>query len=126
MSNEQKHAFLGLARQFVLSDWRYALQEWDRYDMMKAEMGLPADTPLSDAPFEALIKPFVSRRDRATVLLELISLGYADRNYAPNESAFIQGLAAAFEVPDADLYAMQDWARRHAELMHEANMFFTE
>ncbi len=123
---EQRIAFLGLVRQFILADDRYAIQEWHLFDRMKAEWHIPTSTPIPDQDLVTLAAAFTTRRTRVTALLEIIVLGYVDEHFHPTEHSFVQTLAALFGIYAGELPVFESWVQRQMALIHEARHLMAE
>lgn len=103
---------------------------------MCAEMDLDVDGAGSPTPHSGdtqnnsvesdLFASFASNKSRVIALLELIGLGHADSEYCATEEAFITRMSNAFEVPQADLAAMENWVVRQLLLVAEARAFMEE
>lgn len=125
LTDAQCPAFLGLVRHMVLVDERFDLREWKRLDLMRAEMGLPAATPIPETNLATLALPFTTRRSQLVALLELISLGYSDEDFHPTEHSIIQELAAIFALETTDLLLLENWVLRQRALLQEAERLLT-
>lgn len=121
---EQKQAFLGLAHQFISADGQLAPQEEAMLGAMKTEMGLSEHEKPISAELHNLLKPFDSKYARASVLLEIVGLGYSDNNFHPEESQIVQTIAQNFEISKEEVRQMENWVIRQIMLAKEATQFF--
>lgn len=124
LNDSQQRAFLALAKQFVEADAKLSDEEHNLLELMWAETGQDFDLELPTDDFETLAAAFPNRQAKAAVLLELISAGHADEEFHSEESAFIERLAGAFEINDADLKSMDEWVTRQLELAREVEKFW--
>lgn len=124
LNDSQQKSFLVLAKQFIEVDRKLSDDEQNMLELMYAEMGLPFDAELPEGDLDALLPAFDSRQARASVLLELMSVGHADREFAPEESALLKRIADGFGVSAQDLEAMDDWVRRQLALAEDVQKFW--
>ena len=126
LNDTQQRAFLALARQFVEADQTLSDEEHNLLELMWAETGLEFDAELPPGDAEALAPAFDDRQSRAAVLLELIGVGHADSEFAPQESAFIDRLATAFGVSAAEVKEMDGWVTRQLQLAQDVQTFWAD
>lgn len=120
LSDEQKRAFISLARNFCQSDGVLAGAE-DRFlEMFCAEMGLEPGTPGFEGETQELLRYFDTRKAKVSVLLELIGLGYADGNLDHAENEMVTRVASEFGISQGELSVLYDWVARQMELVQEA------
>jgi uncharacterized tellurite resistance protein B-like protein len=125
-NEDQQKAFLVLAKRFVESDSTLSDEEHNLVELLYAETGLPFETELPEADNETLLQAFDGRQARAAVLLELIGAGHADREFHPEENAFIKKVAGTFQVSDDRLREMEDWIERQVALARDVEKFWSE
>jgi uncharacterized tellurite resistance protein B-like protein len=74
--------------------------------------------------------PFVSAKavafERASMLLELLGLAYADHDYHASEKQFIKKVAKACEISEHELQDMEFWVVRQHALAHEVTQFMED
>lgn len=126
LSPEQRSAFLVLARDIIRADERLTIQEVEQLDDLYEESGMGAET--ADAPNAAgdLNLMFPTSRSRAVVLIELLLLAHADRQFHPREEEAIYEIAARLQVDQGLWTNILDWARRFTALKAEARAFGRE
>ena len=120
LSPEQRRAFLVLARQVIDADHRLAIQEVERLDRLYSEAGVGTETATAPSGVGDLNLLFGTERSRVVVLLELLLVAYADGRLHADEVAAIRSVAARLQVDAGTFEAALDWARRHQQLVEEA------
>jgi hypothetical protein len=109
-NDKQKAVFLGLLIKLVEADGKVSdverdkLREYDEtHGSVKPEEAAPED----------LIEIFPTRKDRASVMLELLAVGMAksmDYSCCREDDAFLRTLAKNLSISDLDLGWMSMWA----------------
>ena len=120
LSPEQRRAFLVMARQVIDADHRLAMQEVERLDRLYAEAGVGTETAGAPSGVGDLHLLFGTQRARVVVLLDLLLVAYADGQLHAKETAAIRSVAARLHVDAGVFEGALDWARRHQELVEEA------
>ena len=120
LSPEQSRAFLVLARQIIDADNRLAIQEVERLDRLYIETGQAAEMAGAPNGVGDLNLLFRTERARVVVLLDLLLVAYADGRLHPTEIAAVRSVAARLQVDAGTFEGALDWARRHQELVEEA------
>ena len=126
LNDTQQKAFLSLAKQFIEADSNLSSEEQNLLELMLAETGQSFDEEVPAEEVEALLPAFDSRQARAAVLLELIGVGHADREFCAEEDSFLRKVAGTFGVPEEELRAMEDWVTRQMALAQEVERFWAE
>ena len=119
LKRPQQMAFLSLARELVASNSVAAMGEVAAMARVQREMGLDQDGPVEWLAVAAAAARFESTSDRTVVMLELLTLGYADGNLTMLEHALVRRLALVWRIDAARLAKLEDWVRRHRRLMDE-------
>lgn len=120
LSSDQRSAFLILARQVIDADHRLAIQEVERLDRLYTEAGLEPETAEAAIAVDDLQTVFASERSRVVVILDLLLVGYADGDLHANEEAAIRAIGARLGLDAGVWEHALDWARRHHQLVKEA------
>ncbi len=123
LTDNQKKVFFCLAHDVVVSDGELSVGEQVMMEDMRREMNLNADFEAHYLPLDGVEKIFDSKRSRATVLISLIRLAYADGAFEIEEQFLIKELCRLFETTEADLHLIENWVRRLIALEREANGF---
>jgi uncharacterized tellurite resistance protein B-like protein len=126
LSDEEKKAFLTLAKEFILVDGELSPEEEDLVRVMKAEMNIEEGYPEGQMTRQQLFKKFDSRRSQVSAIIEMQGLGYANMEYHTQEKAFVQEMADTFGISDEDLNNIDDWVVRQVAMLYEANEFWKE
>lgn len=126
LNDSQQRAFLALAKQFVEADQKLSDEEHNLVELLWAETGQDFDTELPEGDVESLTSAFDGKQIQAAVLLELITVGHADQEFHPDESAFIERVARALGVDDARLKEMDEWVQRQLQLAQDVEKFWQE
>jgi uncharacterized tellurite resistance protein B-like protein len=126
LNPEERRAFVGLAKQLIAADAREQPNEAGVLRLMALELGIPvADLPPTP-PRQEVLATFSSKASRVAVLMELLTLAYADGEPHPQEMELLETVAAGFGVPELRLLEMEDWIVRQLSLNAEANAFLNE
>jgi uncharacterized tellurite resistance protein B-like protein len=126
LTENEKKAFLTLAKEFILVDGELSREEEDLVRIMKAEMNIEDGYPEGQIGRLELFKMFDSRRSQVTALIEMQGLGYANMEYHTQEKAFVNEMAESFGISDEELSDIDDWVVRQVALLYEANEFWKE
>lgn len=126
LTRAQKLTFVELARELIASDHRLTEEEEGTLAKLAAEMGVPSDLKRR-ANRSALATTFDSRRSRITLLIDLLTIGFADHAaLASEENEFLTEIATLLGIDQAELQRLENWVARHTALMHEAEALFGE
>ena len=120
--NEAEQAAYGeIVKAFFIHCSSLTAEEMDLIRMAKQ-----GGAPQVQQPVENYLALFQSRRNRASIMLELLSLGSVRPEFAPLEDPFIIKVAAHFEFTNEEVAAMEDWGKRQAALLEEAQQFWAQ
>src|SRR5688500_5907314 len=126
LSDNEKKAFLTLAKEFILVDGELQQEEENLMRIMKAEMNIEEGYPEGQIRRDELFKMFSTRRSQMTAVIEMQGLGYANMEYHVQEKAFVSEMAEAFGINEEELAEIDDWVVRQVALLYEANEFWKE
>ena len=124
LSDQEKKAFLTLAKEFILVDGELSKEEEDLMAVMKAEMSLQNGYPDGQISRQELFKMFNSKRSQIAAIIEMQGLGYANMEYHTQEKAFVKEMSDAFGLDEEELNSIDDWVVRQVALLYEANEFW--
>ena len=116
----EKSAFLGLARKVVQADGVLSPRE----AQLLSSFAAATKAEIADGTVQELAAEFQTRQSKASAMLELIGLGFADGEYRPVESALIGEIARAMGIRDDEIAAMESWVIRYVALSEEAAGFW--
>ena len=129
LNKQQQSVFLGLAKQLIASDGIITPTEESMLAIMQSqvESGIVAVEVKNDE----LIGVFDSKKSQASIMLELLGLAHSDEDFHTSDSEkfekqFIQQVAKACRISDAELSDMESWIVRQLALVSEANQFMGE
>jgi tellurite resistance protein len=123
LTQEQKEAFLCLAHNVVVSDGDLTVGEELMMEEMRREMNVDPGFVAHYIKLDGIENIFTTRRSRATVVIALIQLGYADGAFEVEEQSFLKVLCEAFEIDNSDFALIDNWVKRLAALEREASAF---
>lgn len=126
LSENEKKAFLTLAKEFILVDGVLSQEEEALINVMKAEMGIEEGYPEGQKSREELFREFKTRKSQIAAIIEMQGLGYANMEYHTAEQEFVQQMADTFNVNEEDLSKIDDWVVRQVALLYEANELWAE
>jgi len=120
LTPEQKKAFLAVAMKIVGADHHLDPKERRIIENMRYEMGLFAETDIPTGSIEELVKPFDSKQSQVILMLEAITLAYADEDFHSEEQKILRAIALIFGISEEKATAMENWVLRFKELNKEA------
>ena len=120
LSLNQRHAFLGLAHNVVVSDGLLDPNEESMLDDFKNEMSLSPDQEVDYLELDGIEGVFDSRRSRVVALLNLLRLSYSDGAFEIEEECVLKEISRAFDIPDAEFLLLDNWVKRLVGLEEEA------
>ncbi len=120
LSLGQRHAFLGLAHNVVVSDGLLDPNEESMLDDFKNEMSLSPDQEVDYLELDGIEGIFDSRRSRVVALLNLLRLSYSDGAFEIEEECVLKEISRAFDIPDAEFLLLDNWVKRLVGLEEEA------
>jgi uncharacterized tellurite resistance protein B-like protein len=124
LSQNEKKAFLTLAKEFILVDGELSPEEEDLVAIMKSEMGIQEGFPEGEKSRQDLFKMFENKKSRMAALIEMQGLGYANMEYHIQEKAFVKEMAESFGITEEELDRIDEWVVRQVALLYEANEFW--
>ncbi len=123
LTDKQKEACFCLAHNVAVSDGELSAGERVLMEEMRREMGLDSSFEPHYLDVEGMERLFDTRKSRATVLISLIRLGYADGAFEIEEQSFLRVLSKLFEISESEFVLIENWVRRLIALEREANAF---
>lgn len=120
LNERQQGALLHYAHEMMRVDGSVAGEELVHLDALRnqAQPGVEAE----DVPIEDLSSLFDDRLSRVAFLLEVVGMGYANRDFDPAESQLAKDLAKALTVGDEDILEdVKSWVKRQILLVGEAH-----
>ena len=122
----ERTAFVGLAKHLVAADGREGPAETEALRLLERELGTPvADIPAVE-PSSEVLATFVSTASKAALVLELLTLAYADGLPHPDEMEMLKVVASGVGISELKLLEMEDWVVQQIPLTAKANAFLTE
>jgi uncharacterized tellurite resistance protein B-like protein len=118
LNQEERLAFLSLARHLVARDGKLQSSEQELLQALAAEMGIEVDEE-EDLAFLDAVSAFETRRSRRIAALELITLAHVDERYHEEEIRFLKDLFHAFEIPLEQMEAYEAWVKRYLAVIRE-------
>ena len=119
LNERQQGALLHYADEVMRIDGRIDADELIAMDILRnqAEPGVNAE----DVPIEQLPGLFEDRLSRVAFLLELVGMGYANRDFDPKESELVGRVAEVFSFhDDGTMEAIEAWVRGQLALAEKA------
>lgn len=122
----ERTSFVGLAKHLVAADGREGPAEMEALRLIEGELGIPlADIPAVE-PSSDVLATFVTRASKAAVVLELLTLAYADGLPHPDEMEMLKVVASGLGISELRLLEMEDWVVQQMPLTAKANAFLTQ
>lgn len=122
----ERTSFVGLAKHLVAADGREGLAETEALRLIEAELGASVACIPAVAPSSEVLATFVTRASRAAMVLELLTLAYADGLPHPDEMEMLKVVASGVGISELRLLEMEDWVVQQIPLTVKANAFLTE
>ncbi|HEU4580035.1 MAG TPA: TerB family tellurite resistance protein [Polyangiaceae bacterium] len=126
LSRDERRAFVGLAKHLIAADAREQPDEIGVLRLMERELGIPVAELPATPPRADVLATFSSKASRVAVLMELLTLAYADGEPHPEEMELLKTVAAGLQIPELRLLEMEDWIVRQLSLNAEANAFLRD
>tara|TARA_R110002110_G_scaffold21965_1_gene86209 strand:+ start:603 stop:992 length:390 start_codon:yes stop_codon:yes gene_type:complete len=123
LTQEQKESFLCLAHNVVVSDGDLTVGEELMMEEMRREMNVDPGFVAHYIELDGIENIFTTRKSRATVMIALIQLGYADGAFEVEEQSFLKTLCQAFDISESDFALIDNWVKRLVALEREASAF---
>ena len=122
----ERTAFVGLAKHLVAADGREGPAETEALRLLERELGTPVAGIPAVEPSSEVLATFVTRASKAAVVLELLTLAYADGLPHPDEMEMLKVVASGVGISELRLLEMEDWVVQQMPLSAQANAFLTE
>lgn len=119
LNERQQGVLLHYADEVMRIDGRIDADELMAMDILRnqAEPGVNAE----DVPIEQLPGLFEDRLSRVAFLLELVGMGYANKDFDPKESELVGRVANVFSFhDDGTMGAIEAWVRDQLALAEKA------
>lgn len=119
LNERQQGVLLHYADEVMRIDGRIDADELMAMDILRnqAEPGVNAE----DVPIEQLPGLFEDRLSRVAFLLELVGMGYANKDFDPRESELVGRVADVFSFhDDGTMGAIEAWVRDQLALAEKA------
>ncbi|MEL6346662.1 MAG: TerB family tellurite resistance protein [Myxococcota bacterium] len=117
----QRQAFLTLAARLSSADGSPSDAELALIIQMREEMDLPPSWRPSWENTDVLLNWFVTPRDRAIAILELLRLARSDQKITERELTFIREVARTFELSKERVRRLASWLARHEALLQDGD-----
>jgi len=126
LSNTEKVAFIGLAKQLVLADGSLNTEEELLLNQMLKEMQLTGEEAPKDTNLDFLANEFTTLKSKTICLIELIALGYANMEYHDLEKEFVNELASRFGISLEKTIEIESWVVKQLAHLYEAEEFWQQ
>lgn len=126
LTPSERTAFVGLAKHLVAADGGEGPAETKALRLLEVELGAPLAAIPAVEPSSQVLATFVSRASKAALVLELLTLAYADGLPHPDEMELLKVVASGVDISELELLEMEDWVVQQMPLTAKANAFLTE
>ena len=119
LNERQQGVLLHYADEVMRADRKIDAAELMAMDMLRnqTEPGVKAE----DVPIEELPGLFKERLSRVSFLLELVGMGYANKDFDPTQSELVDRIARVFSFHEnGTIEAIEKWVQNELALMKEA------
>jgi uncharacterized tellurite resistance protein B-like protein len=122
----ERPAFFGLAKHLAVTDDSQDAAETEALARIQEELGIPVSNLPALAPTPEVLSTFVSTASKASVVLELVALAYADGVPHAGEMEVLKSVAVGLGISELRLLEMENWVVQQMALSAEAKVFLTE
>lgn len=113
LKQEEKIAFLSLAKKIISIDSMISKQEMVLLDSMKRELELEdSEIVYIDSSIEDICSRFTNSKSKVSAIMELIGIGFVDGKFVLEEQNLIYQIADAMGISLEETNMYIDWARR--------------
>jgi uncharacterized tellurite resistance protein B-like protein len=113
LKQEEKIAFLTLAKKIISIDSTISKQEMTLLNSMKRELEIDdVDVQYLDASIEDICTQFTNSKSKVSAIMELIGIGFVDGKFVLEEQNLIYQIADAMNISREETNMYIDWARR--------------
>lgn len=126
LTENEKQAFVGLAKQLVMADGMLNKEEEVLLAQMLNEMQLPENTSAESTEISELAHAFTSQKSKTICIIELVALGYANMEYHTLEKDFINNLAEHFNISLEKTIEIENWVVKQLAHLYEAEELWLE
>jgi len=113
LKQEEKIAFLTLAKKIISIDSMISKQEMVLLESMKRELELDdTDIQYLDVSIEEICNKFINSKSKVSALMELIGIGFVDGKFVLEEQNLIYQIGDAMKISREETNMYIDWARR--------------
>ncbi len=110
LNSVQKMALLKIAHRLSVADGEDGAEELDVLDDLRAQLGIEVAPDMGDVLRELPTDAFDTQQSRTVAMMELLVVTYVDGYLHEAEASLIGEIAEAFEIEQAALNAMAEWA----------------
>jgi uncharacterized tellurite resistance protein B-like protein len=113
LKQEEKVAFLSLAKKIISIDSMISKQEMVLLESMKRELEIE-ETQITyfDGSIEEICEKFTNSKSKVSAIMELIGIGFVDGKFVLEEQNLIYQIADAMAISREETNMYIDWARR--------------
>lgn len=126
LTDDQKSSFLALATKMLLADGKVAPEEERLLDNIRAEFGLDVKANPEHIHGAVPAEIFNTRESRITAAVGFLTMGYIDNQLHVDENSAFDEVCTTFGFSKTEIADMQDWARRHADMLGELDTFIAK
>lgn len=126
LSDDQRHALMGLAHNVVVSDGLLDPNEEGMLNDFRREMELSGTEEFEYLELEGIADIFTTRRSRIVALLNLLKLSYADGAFEIEEECLLKEISRTFALGDDEFLLLDNWVRRLNTLEEEAQTLMSD
>ncbi|OGV64595.1 MAG: hypothetical protein A3K19_29660 [Lentisphaerae bacterium RIFOXYB12_FULL_65_16] len=118
LNDPEKKGFLELASRAISADGKCTPLEEEILASYRYECGMP-EFVVSIRPLEAIIEELrpAPRRTHRVVILELMGMLLADKDFADKERQFMQRLADTWQVDPSEYRRLTRWAKDFLDIV---------
>lgn len=124
LTREQQSVLLYLGKQIIAADGVLTDSEIEFIDSLKSQMS--ENFTEKEIEYSDLSRIFNSNASKASLLLELLGVAYADNDFQESEKEMIIEIASYLSISKEKLLEMNDWVITQLELVKKASLFMIE
>lgn len=124
LNSQQQSILISLAKNIISADSILSEKEKLMLDILKSQ----ANSDISEVEVEIFQLPsiFVTKREKYSLLLELLGIAHADQEYQLEEQSLIKLYAECLNVSDNELNVLEKWVEKQLALSIEIESLLGE
>ena len=115
----QRKSFMVLVTKMALADGKVSAEETVVLKDIADALGQTEPVPAEEIFGATNTEPFDTHQSRVITLLGMLVVAYSDSKFHVDESTVLAETIKAFDISQAKLNVLKEWARKQAELLND-------